>query len=111
MNAQLRHLEEGVDSRLEHELVAAGLFGREEQLLVAAAGPAGLESPYLVPGDATGPGEELELAGEAAARGDVGDPALLEDDGAGVPTLDERQGPRLAREADHLDDVGDEDVA
>lgn len=111
---------EAVDRRLEQELVAAlDVLAREqlpanellEHLILCLAGAAGLERFDLVAGEATDPDQELEVSGQPGAGGDVGDAAVLEGDRAGVPALDQRERARLAGEADHLDEVGDEEVA
>ncbi len=60
---------------------------------------------------AADPDQQVEHAGEPGAGGDIADAALIERDRAGVPTLDQGECAGFAGEADHLHDVGDQEVA
>jgi hypothetical protein len=61
--------------------------------------------------EAADPDQQVEHAGQAGAGGDVADTPLVEGDGPGIPAPDQRQRPGLDGEADHLQDVGDQEVA
>ena len=80
-----------------------------DEFLIAFPRPTGTEAFDLLPGDSPHAHKKIEEPREFRAGGNIADTTFLERDRPRIPTLNQCQRARLAGQADHLDQIGDEE--